>query len=83
MSLNLALTSAISGLQTAQSGLDIISNNISNVNTEGYTRKQFQSQSIVLAGMGAGVSIGDIVNKVDQNLLRDSASALAARFKPA
>ena len=71
MSLNLALTSAISGLQTAQSGLDIISNNISNVNTEGYTRKQFQPQSIVLAGMGAGVSIGDIVNKVDQNLLRD------------
>jgi len=71
MSLNLALTSAISGLQTAQSGLDIISNNIANVNTEGYTRKQFQPQSIVLAGMGAGVALGDIVNKVDQNLLRD------------
>lgn len=71
MSLNLALTSAISGLQTAQSGLNVISNNIANVNTEGYTRKQFQPQSIVLAGFGAGVSLGDIVNKVDQNLLRD------------
>jgi flagellar hook-associated protein 1 FlgK len=71
MSLNLALTSAISGLQSAQAGLDIISNNIANVNTEGYTRKQFQPQSIVLAGMGAGVAIGDIVSKVDQNLLRD------------
>ncbi|MGE4064758.1 MAG: flagellar hook-associated protein FlgK [Rhodospirillaceae bacterium] len=71
MSLNLALTSAISGLQSAQAGLDIISNNIANVQTEGYTRKQFQPQSIVLAGMGAGVAIGDIVNKVDQNLLRD------------
>jgi len=71
MSLNLALTSAISGLQTAQQGLDVISNNISNVNTEGYTRKQFQAESVVLAGMGAGVRIGDIVNKIDQNLLRD------------
>lgn len=71
MSLNLALTSAISGLQTAQMGLDVISNNIANVQTEGYTRKQFQPQSIVLAGAGAGVSIGDIVSKVDQNLLRD------------
>lgn len=71
MSLNLALTSAISGLQTAQMGLDVISNNIANVQTEGYTRKQFQPQSVVLAGQGAGVSIGDIVNKVDQNLLRD------------
>jgi len=71
MSLNIALTSAISGLQTAQAGLDVISNNIANVQTEGYTRKQFQPQSIVLAGMGAGVALGDIVNKVDQNLLRD------------
>lgn len=71
MSLNLALTSAISGLQTAQSGLDIISNNIANVQTEGYTRKQFQPQSVVLAGYGAGVSIGDVINRVDQNLLRD------------
>ncbi len=71
MSLNLALTSAISGLQTAQAGLDIISNNIANVQTEGYTRKQFQPQSVVLAGYGAGVTIGDVINRVDQNLLRD------------
>src|SRR5688572_26342043 len=71
MSLNLALTSAISGLQSAQTGLDIISNNIANVNTEGYTRKQFAPESVVLAGLGAGVRIGDILNKVDQNLLRD------------
>jgi len=71
MSLNLALTSAISGLSTAQAGLDVISNNIANVNTEGYTRKQFVSESLVLGGQGAGVRIGDIINNVDQNLLRD------------
>src|ERR1700741_2292156 len=71
MSLNLALTSAISGLSTAQAGLDVISNNIANVNTEGYTRKVFQPESIVLAGYGAGVQLGEIINNVDQNLLKD------------
>ncbi|MBY0509049.1 MAG: flagellar hook-associated protein FlgK [Rhodospirillaceae bacterium] len=75
MSLNLALTSAISGLSTAQAGLDVISNNIANVNTEGYTRKVFVPESVVLAGNGAGVQIGDIINNVDQNLLRDTRTA--------
>ncbi len=75
MSLNLALTSAISGLSTAQAGLDVISSNIANVNTEGYTRKIFVPQSVVLAGQGAGVQIGDIINNVDQNLLKDTRNA--------
>ena len=46
MSLTLALSSAISGLSTAQAGLDVISNNIANVNTEGYTRKVFVPESV-------------------------------------
>lgn len=78
MSLNLALTSAISGLSTAQAGLDVISNNIANVNTEGYTRKVFVPESLVLAGNGAGVQIGDIINNVDQNLLKDTRNARSA-----
>lgn len=72
MSLNLALTSAISGLSTAQAGLDVISNNIANVNTPGYTRKIFVPESLVLANKGAGVQVSDIINNVDQNLLRDT-----------
>ena len=72
MSLNLALTSAISGLSTAQAGLDVISNNIANVNTPGYTRKIFVPESLVLAGKGAGVQVSDIINNVDQNLMRDT-----------
>lgn len=71
MSLTLALNSAVSGLSTAQAGLNVISSNIANVNTEGYTRKIFQPQSRVLAGLGVGVELGDIRNNVDQNLLRD------------
>ncbi len=78
MTLNLALNSAISGLSTAQAGLDVISNNIANVNTEGYTRKVFQPESLVLAGQGAGVQLGDIINNVDQNLLKDMRSQHSA-----
>ncbi len=78
MSLNLALTSAISGLSTAQAGLDVISNNIANVNTEGYTRKIFVPESVVLAGQGAGVQLGDIINQVDKNLLKDTRNARSA-----
>ncbi len=75
MSLNLALTSAISGLSTAQAGLDVISSNIANVNTEGYTRKLFVPESVVLAGNGAGVQLADIIRNVDQNLLKDTRNA--------
>lgn len=71
MTLTLALNSAISGLNTAQAGLDSISHNIANVNTEGYTRKVLDPTSRVLAGAGAGVMVGDIRNNVDQNLLED------------
>ncbi len=71
MSLTLALNSALSGLSTAQAGLNVISSNIANVNTEGYTRKVFEPTSRVLAGLGVGVELGDITNRVDQNLLRD------------
>jgi flagellar hook-associated protein 1 FlgK len=71
MSLTLALNSALSGLSTAQAGLNVISTNIANVNTEGYTRKVFEPTSRVLAGLGVGVELGDITNNVDQNLLKD------------
>jgi flagellar hook-associated protein 1 FlgK len=69
MSLTLALNAAVTGLSTAQAGLDVISSNIANVNTEGYTRKVFDQQTLVLAGQGAGVSISQIRSNVDQNLL--------------
>ncbi len=71
MTLTLALNSAISGINTAQAGLDTISHNIANVNTEGFTRKILDPSSRVLAGAGAGVQVGDIRNDVDQNLLED------------
>jgi flagellar hook-associated protein 1 FlgK len=71
MSLNLALNSALSGLLTAQKGLDLISHNISNVNTEGYSRKSFSAESRVLGGIGAGVQTGAITRQVESGLVRD------------
>ncbi len=70
MSLTLALNAAVTGLSTAQAGLDVISSNIANVNTEGYTRKVFDQNTLVLAGKGAGVQVSQIRNNVDQNLLQ-------------
>ncbi len=71
MTLGLALNTAVSGLSTAQAGLNVISSNIANVNTEGYTRKIFEPSSRILGGTGAGVELGDVRSNVDQNLLRD------------
>ncbi|MBF0268503.1 MAG: flagellar hook-associated protein FlgK [Alphaproteobacteria bacterium] len=71
MSLTLGLTTAISGLQVSQRSLDLISHNIANVNTEGYSRKSVFAESRVLAGRGAGVQIASIQRTVDDNLRKD------------
>ena len=65
-----ALRAAQSGLLANQTALNIVSQNVSNVNTEGYSRKIIQQQSVVLAGQGAGVSIADFTRVVDQGLLK-------------
>lgn len=68
MTLDLALSTALSGLLTSQQGLNVVSNNISNVNTPGYTRKIANIESVVLAGQGAGAQIANITRNVDENL---------------
>ncbi|MBF0093228.1 MAG: flagellar hook-associated protein FlgK [Alphaproteobacteria bacterium] len=70
MTLTLGLGAAVSGLMTSQNGLDLISQNIANVNTPGYTRKEFNQVSRVLSGRGAGVEVGLPTREVDQGLMR-------------
>ena len=65
-----ALRSAQSGLLANQTALNIVSQNVANVNTPGYSRKIIQQQSVVLAGQGAGVSIADFTRVVDSGLLK-------------
>lgn len=71
MSLTLALNTALSGLLTSQRGLDVISQNVVNVNTPGYTRKVMNQESRNLAGFGAGVQVGSVNRAVNQGLLKD------------
>ncbi len=77
MSITLALGAAMSGLSTAQQGLDSVSRNISNVNTRGYTRKVFVQESQILAGKGVGVRAKGLERTVDESLMRDIRRAAA------
>ncbi|MDO6745979.1 flagellar hook-associated protein FlgK [Gilvimarinus sp. 1_MG-2023] len=66
------LSNAISGLQASQNALRTAGHNISNANTEGYSRQQVEyttrpEQSIGSAGfLGSGVSTTSIERVVDQ-----------------
>ncbi|MGD9512202.1 MAG: flagellar basal body protein, partial [Geminicoccaceae bacterium] len=54
MSLNAVLSNALSGLTVAQNALAVTSNNVANVNTEGYSRQIAQQEAVILDGRGAG-----------------------------
>ena len=74
MSLNLALNNAISGLHLNQQALTVLSQNISNVNTPGYSRQILNQSSITVEGIGNGVKIEDITRKIDTYLQRSQQS---------
>lgn len=66
-----ALTNALSGLVTSKSAIDVLSNNIANVNTEGYTRKLVRCESITMGGQGVGVALATVNRQVDIKLQKD------------
>jgi flagellar hook-associated protein 1 FlgK len=68
MAINLALNSALSGLLASQQALNVISNNLSNINTPNYSKKTINLEENVLAGQGAGVQVASITRAVDQAL---------------
>jgi flagellar hook-associated protein 1 FlgK len=79
MSLSLALNTSLSGLGINQKALEVVSQNIANVNTAGYSRKILSQQAEYLAGNGVGVSLSDVSRKVDaylQGSIRTQASAV-------
>lgn len=71
MSLTQALNTAISGLNTAQARIAITSSNISNVNTEGYSKKIAGQETLSLDGVGAGSQVADIYRNVNEGLVRE------------
>ena len=70
MSLTSALSTAITGLTTAQQRLALTSSNISNVNTKGYSRKIAGQETVLLDGVGSGSRLSDVHRNVDRNLLK-------------
>ncbi|MGD9639242.1 MAG: flagellar hook-associated protein FlgK [Alphaproteobacteria bacterium] len=71
MALTTGLHAAISGLATAQSGIDLISHNVANVNTEGYTRKVFNQEAMSVSGTGCGVRSSFATRVVDETLQKE------------
>ena len=75
MALVPSLTTSLSGMKTAQGQLDIISRNIANVDTEGYTRKTAGQNNLVLSGYPNGVSLGNSTRDVNTGLLKSFLAA--------
>src|SRR5215203_2013170 len=68
MSLSTSLNNALTGLNVNQQALAVLSQNIANANTVGYSRQIVNQQAITLDGQGQGVRVSDIVRKVDEYL---------------
>ena len=77
MALLNSISSALSGMKVAQAQLEIVSNNIANVDTEGYTRKTASQSALVAAGNTMGVTLGNTQRTVDQGLLKSFLSSNA------
>jgi flagellar hook-associated protein 1 FlgK len=75
VSLNGIAASAISALQTNQSALGVVSNNISNLNTPGYARRVVNLQTLSAGGQLMGVDVASIQRVSDQFLAQEQLSA--------
>lgn len=68
MSLYSAIGSAISGLNASQAALDLVSRNIANANTAGYTAKTSVVADNIAGGQGIGVRVLAATRNVDSFL---------------
>ncbi len=57
MSVSNIMHNGLSALTASQSALRVTSNNIANVNTEGYVRQDAQMSAVSLGGVGSGVRV--------------------------
>lgn len=70
MSVSLALNNALTGLNVNQQALTVLSQNIANANTPGYSKQTINQNAVSIGGVGQGVSIDSITRKVDEYLTR-------------
>ncbi len=74
-SLDIARSIAFSGIAATQTQMSVASSNISNADTQGYTKKAADQESIVTAGVGTGVAVTGISSTVDKLLLKSLVGA--------
>lgn len=70
MSLGLSLNNALSGLKANQQAISVLSHNIANANTDGYSRQVVEQSALYVEGVGNGVRVDEVVRKVDKYLQR-------------
>lgn len=69
--MTVSLDAALSGLRVAQQALNVLSTNIANAQTPGYTRKILPQETLLIAGSAVGARSLNLLRHVDQTLLRD------------
>ena len=78
MSLNGIASAALSALQTNSTALRVVSNNVANMNTQGYARRVVNQQTLSNGGVLGGVSVSDIQRISDQFLTAEQLSATSS-----
>lgn len=73
-----SLDAALSGLRISQQQISVISNNVSNASTPGFSRKILPQSSQAINGETVGVLAGTISRNVDLNLSRDLWTQISA-----
>jgi flagellar hook-associated protein FlgK len=71
MHLTSALYNSLSGLRSSQTGIDLVSRNVANAGTDGYTRKTSDTEHVVLDGRGAGVRRLPAEREIDLRVQRE------------
>jgi flagellar hook-associated protein 1 len=77
MSLITALSTSLSSLQVIQKNISVISNNVSNANTAGYSRKSATQESVLLGSDFGGAKISGFTRATNDTVLRSWLDTLA------
>jgi len=80
MSINSAMSAAMSGLAAQSRAIQVISANVANSMTDGYAPRQMMLSSVVIGGVGGGVRIVGVERQTDpilEGLMRQSGGATA------
>jgi flagellar hook-associated protein 1 FlgK len=75
VSINGILNSAMSALQANQAALKVVSDNVANINTPGYSRRVVNQQTQVSGGTLMGVDIASVQRVVDKFLQSEALAA--------